>query len=286
MKDKLCWIALLGAIFMASNSFGQYIGAETNALIAKTNDGASEYRFLIFGTGALRSAVAESSTNEEFNDLLRGSLGFILNAKKHHTLTIGFNINGSQNKVINDSSAFAPSILIPDLGGNSFSLDYAYYFSTKKREDEKVNLQHAIKFTSLFSNNKWLIDSLAPISANQFFVSLQYRMIPFPRVFKKLNGDNNISFFVDAGFTLRVLSGDIGLDANDQLRKEVFKTDQTVFVGAQLDFGVVINTVNVGLSIPIVFTKKQLVGLSGPQLIFTTSLTANFVKFEPGKSGS
>lgn len=251
----------------------------TNGMLCKLhkNVGAvpstPEYTFYIFGTGALKNALVDKSDDE---DLINGTLGVALHYDTTHSLTVGFTINGLQNRTIENVSDFTTSIVVPDLGGNSVALDYLYYFKGNKHWDNEI-IRHATKLSMVLTSNNWTVNSTQTV-ANQFHLAMQHRAVLFPYAFKNVAKGNNIHLYLDVGATFRFLFGDIALSQFDQLRRDVFGIEDVFFGGLQIDLGLVINTVTVGFSLPIFFTKEEIAGITGPKLAFRTAISGNMIK--------
>jgi hypothetical protein len=223
------------------------------------NSGYQPGGILIFGNGGLRSSATSSNGSENPTN---GSLGatFIISDKSE--LTVGYTINTFKTIKINTPDDFGNNLLIPDLGGRSFTLSGTHFFFNK--------IGAYAEF--LVADSKWEIDSVTyETSPLSFKVGIA--IAPFGNI---STGDNFISLIFYAGYSNRSILGD--LSNEEDIRAEFLGTTQKSFHGIEFGTSLLLNQTKVFVNVPLLFSKESINGLTGGQVVIGLTISGDLLK--------
>lgn len=258
MKNFLTLVLLhCTSVFFAQTSNNELLIIQKSAGGAGMTS-ADPLEILIFGNGGLKQTV--TGNNEEDNPAT-GSLGasFIVNGRSD--LTVGFTINKLNSTLISDSKDFGSNLLIPDLGGTSFTLSWTRYFY------DKLGIYGEI----LVANSKWEIDSLE-YNASPVALKLGGYIAPFGNLSR---GSNFITLAFFAGYSSRSLLGN--LTNEDSIRKQYFGTEKTSFHGLEIGANLILNKTKFFINLPILFADN-IDNLTGGQVNIGVTISGDLLK--------
>jgi hypothetical protein len=224
----------------------------------------------IFGNGGLRNAVMNTSTS---NTPINGSLGACFATSDLWQVLVGFTVNDFQAIEVGNSNAFGKNLLIPDIGGQSFTLAVKKYFSDSKCKDCKFFKNSGAEFSFIMANAEWKLDDSITHRASPLALRINYVWDPFGTLHKN---KNSIALEVALGLSVRAVIGDI-TNYTDEMQ-QFYGTSKTFYFGPELGVRLVINNQCVFINIPYLFSKDKVDGLTGAQVIIGATLSADFIK--------
>lgn len=164
----------------------------------------------------LAGAIRESANLKELNDEnLNGSVMVTFEKPNKYLFSLGYTLNKTKDNNILSNRHYYNSIILPDYGGQSFSLDFIKLWENK----------WGVNFNFAIGNDTWVFDTTR-IAASPFHFKLQFLYHPFSAY--KLQGDNRFNLRFNVGLSYRGITNEI-IDYNDFLSSKFGLTKNNFF---------------------------------------------------------
>lgn len=229
------------------------------------------WNFFLFGSGALRNSITDNTDNE---NPLNGSIAFGA-SNIYDNLVVGFTINDIESKTIDTPEAFGNALVIPEIGGQSFSIEYSHFFASRNRALER---KIGIKTKGVMGLTNWTISGeIFDAIPLLFQVLLSYQ--PFPDMEEFNNSTTNkLDLSFDIGPTTRTLLG--GVTERENLLFDNFGSKKRNFVGLHVGANFTINNLTVFSNFMQFFQNEKIEGLPKSELVVGAVLSGNLIQLK------
>jgi hypothetical protein len=215
--------------------------------------------------GAFRETAELSADNSE---KINGSLIATIFKKGRWSTTIGYTLNKINENEVDLAENYFNSIIIPDFGGQSITLEGNYFFSDKGVFGLYGNFGLGI--------DEWKIGG-TKYRASPGQVKLMATIHPLKNL--KLGNDNTFNLVVRGGLSGRFLTSNLSSEKN--LLMQTFNTDRSSFWGAELNLNLLFNDINLFFTPLWFFDGVDVEGFPTKGVYsIGVVLTGDFLKFQ------
>jgi hypothetical protein len=147
------------------------------------------------------------------------------------SVSLGYTLNKTKENVVSSSEEYFNSIVIPDFGGQAFTVDGSFFLINHPEIGLNANFSLGL--------DKWVIDSNSyKASPGQAKILIAYR--PFSNI--DLADENNFNLIIRGGISGRFLTANLSSEENLLINK--FNTKKTSFWGAEFNVNLLFNDLN------------------------------------------